>query len=63
LIKAARTLSDNVSESYAYSKETVRNYAVQRMRNDDELQREAAKVKGLFDRLILVVADPEVRDV
>jgi hypothetical protein len=33
------------------------------MRNDDELQRQVAKVEGLFDKLILAVADPEVLDV
>ena len=63
LVTTARTLSRHVRESNVYSKDTLRNYAVQRMKNDDELQREVAKVEGLFDKLILAVADPEVLDV
>lgn len=63
LVTTARTLSRDVHESNVYSKDTLRNYAVQRMKNDNELQREVAKVEGLFDKLILVVADPEVLDV
>jgi hypothetical protein len=41
-----------------FTEAELRNYAVQRMSNDAELQREAAKVKGLFDRLIETVEDP-----
>ena len=63
LVISARTLSRHVRESNVYSKDTVRNYAVQRMKDDDELQREVAQVEGLFEKLILVVAGPEVQDV
>lgn len=63
LVISARTLSRDVRESDVYSKDTLRNYAVQRMKNDDELQHEVSQVEGLFEKLILVVADPEVQNV
>jgi hypothetical protein len=63
LVISARTLSCEVRASDVYSKDTLRNYAVQRMKNDDELQCEVAQVEGLFEKLILVVASPEVQDV
>ncbi len=63
LVRYARTLSGGVRPSTAYGTDDLRNYAVQRMRNDDEFQREVADVEGLFDKLIRVVADPEAQDV
>jgi hypothetical protein len=63
LVISARMLSRDIRESDVYSKDTLRNYAVQRMKNDDELQREVAHIEGLFEKLILVVAAPEVQDV
>ena len=39
----------------------LRNYAAQRMRNDDELQREVAHDGGLFDKLVQVVLTPEAQ--
>ena len=58
LVRSAQALSDGVRESEAYSKAELRNYAVQRMGNDGELQRGVATVDDLFDRLIGVVAEP-----
>lgn len=58
LVASARALSANVRDSEAFSKAELRNYAVQRMSNDAELQREVANVKDLFDRLIEAVRDP-----
>ncbi len=70
LVKSARALSDGVRESGAYSKAELRDFAVQRMMNDEELRNEVATVNGLFDRLIEVVAapwakvtDPRAKDV
>lgn len=63
LVTSARALSDAVHESEVYSKAELRDYAVQRMMNDEELRNEVAKVDGLFDRLIGVVADPGAKDV
>jgi hypothetical protein len=62
LVRSARALSEGVRESGAYSKAELRDYAVQRMMNDEELRSEVAKVGGLFDRLIGVVADPGAKD-
>ena len=62
LVTSARKLSDGVRESEAYSKAELRDYAVQRMMNDEELRSEVANVDGLFDRLIEVVADPGAKD-
>ena len=61
LVTSARTLSRNVRESNAYGKDALRNYAVQRRKDDDELQREVAGVDGLFGRLIQVVANPGIK--
>lgn len=58
LITSARALSDGVRESGAYSKAELRDYAVQRVMNDEELRSEVANVDGLFDRLIGVIEDP-----
>jgi hypothetical protein len=63
LVTFARALSDGVRESGAYSKAELRDYAVQRMMDDEELRSEVANVDGLFDRLIGVVADPGTADV
>ncbi len=53
----AGTLSGEVRKSIAYSEDELRDYAVQRMMSDDELRREVGD-EGLFDRLILAVANP-----
>jgi transcriptional regulator with XRE-family HTH domain len=62
LVRSARALSEGVRESGAYSQAELRDYAVQRMMNDEELRSEVAGEKGLFDRLIGVVADPGDRN-
>ena len=42
----------------AYTETELRDYAAQRMRNDDELQREVAGIDGLFDQLVEAVLVP-----
>ena len=42
----------------AYTQTELRAYAAQRMRNDDELQREIANVDGLFEELVGTVLAP-----
>ena len=42
----------------AYTETELRAYAAQRMRNDDELQREVAGIDGLFDQLVEAVLVP-----
>jgi hypothetical protein len=41
-----------------YDEAELRAYAAQRMRDDDELQRETADIDGLFEKLIRVVLSP-----
>jgi hypothetical protein len=59
LVEFARTLSNDVRSS-TYTKVELRDYAAQRMENDDELQREVAD-EGLFDTLVGVVRAPATR--
>jgi len=40
----------------------LRNYAAQRIWNDDELQREVAGVEGLFDKLVRAILEPEAQE-
>ena len=42
----------------AYDETELRAYAAQRMRNDDELQREVANVDGLFEKLVRIAVAP-----
>jgi hypothetical protein len=63
LVASARELSGRVRGSGAYSTAELREYAVQRMMNDEELRSEVAHVAGLFDRLIGVVENPGDNDV
>ena len=48
------TLSGDVRESPRYTEVELRNYAAQRMRNDDELQREIAD-PDLFEELVRMI--------
>jgi transcriptional regulator with XRE-family HTH domain len=48
--------SDDVSQRIEL--QDLRDYAAQRMENDEELQREVADVRGLFERLVDAVRDP-----
>lgn len=45
----------------SYAETELRHYAVQRMRNDDELQREVADV-NLFETLVQVVQLPKATE-
>lgn len=57
LTEFARELSRNIV-SDPYTKSELRDYAAQRMRNDDELQREIADFDGLFDKLVRSFLEP-----
>jgi len=57
----AQMVSSEVRSS-PYSQVEVRDYAVQRMQNDDELQREVADFTGLFDTLVRVIRAPEAQE-
>jgi hypothetical protein len=61
LIRFARTQSLTVRSSFNSVAE-LRNYAAQRMRDDDELQGEVGNVEGLFDKLVRVVLAPETQE-
>jgi transcriptional regulator with XRE-family HTH domain len=58
LTSFARKLSFDISPS-PYSEAELRDYAAERIRNDDELQREVDGVEGLFDKLVEAVLEPE----
>jgi hypothetical protein len=58
LTSFARNLSLSVRPS-PYNETELRDYAAERLRNDDELQREVAEAEGLFDELVEVVLAPE----
>jgi transcriptional regulator with XRE-family HTH domain len=67
LIAFARELSRDVSPSPSplpvpYTDAELRDYAAQRIEDDDELQREVADVEGLFEKLVQVVRAPESRE-
>jgi hypothetical protein len=57
LPRFASKLPGNIRES-GYQRAELRDYAVQRMEADDELQREVADVEDLFDKLILAIEAP-----
>jgi hypothetical protein len=61
LIRFTRMRSLAVRPSFNPETE-LRTYAAQRMRNDDELQREIADIEGLFERLVRVVLAPEAQE-
>jgi hypothetical protein len=58
LTDSARKLSREIRESPAYMPPELREFAADRMRNDEELQ-EAVGSPELFDRLVEVVTRPE----
>jgi hypothetical protein len=57
LSESARTLS-RALESPAYTVDELRNYATERIRNDEELEETVSIVDGLFTRLVEIVATP-----
>jgi hypothetical protein len=59
LTASARTLSRALQQSPAFALSDLRAFAVQRMRNDEELQEAVGKIDGLFGRLAEIVARPE----
>jgi len=56
LLTFVGTLSGGVRKSPQYTEVELRNYAAQRMRNDDELQREIAD-PDLFEELVKMISD------
>ena len=66
LPRFARKLSLDVSPSpspspslASYTDTELRDYAAQRIENDDELQREVAHIGGLFEKLAQIVRTPQ----
>jgi len=58
LSESARTLSRALGPSSAYTQDELRDYACERMRNDEELEETVSNVDGLFIRLVEIVATP-----
>jgi hypothetical protein len=58
LSESARTLSRALRSSTAYTVDELREYASERMRNDEELEETVSNVDGLFTRLVEIVASP-----
>jgi hypothetical protein len=58
LIASARSLSMALRESHAYTADELRDYAAQRMADDEELRRMIGD-DGLFNRLITIVLRPD----
>jgi len=58
LARSAQRLSQGLHVSSAYTLDELRDYAAERMRNDDELQHTVSNVSGLFNRLIQLVVKP-----
>jgi hypothetical protein len=58
LSDSARKLTGGLRPSPAYSLEELRDYAAERMRNDEELEEAVSRVNGLFGRLVAIVASP-----
>lgn len=58
LIRFARELSLKI-KSAPYSEAELRNYAAERIRNDDELRREVAGPEDIFEKLIAAIVEPE----
>ena len=55
---SARTLSSALRESSAFTLAELREYAVGRMRDDDEFQETVANIDGLFNKLVDIVMAP-----
>jgi hypothetical protein len=55
LIESARTRSQLLQESPAYTVAELRAYAGERMRSDEEFQEAVGDIPGLFDRLVMAV--------
>jgi hypothetical protein len=60
LPESARTLALSLRPSSAYTAAELREYAVNRMQNDDEFEDTLSEFPGLFSRLVRIVAQPEV---
>ena len=59
LSKSARTLSSALRPSPAYTITELKEYAAERMRNDEELQETVSNVDGLLNRLVAIVVAPQ----
>jgi len=59
LTGSANELSLSLQPSDLYTVAELREYAVERMDNDDEFQSAISHVRGLYDRLIAVVRAPQ----
>jgi hypothetical protein len=59
LSQSARTLSRALTQSPAYTVEELRDYASERMRNDEELEEVVSNADGLFSRLVDIVVTPQ----
>jgi hypothetical protein len=59
LTESAKKLSGALRESSAFTLPELRAFAVERMRNDEELQEAVGNIDGLFGRLVEIVARPE----
>lgn len=55
LTDSARKLADELAHSSSFTAAELREYAVGRMHNDDELRQATSSVPGLFDRLVALV--------
>jgi hypothetical protein len=55
LIESARTRSQMLQESPAYTIAELRAYAGERLRSDYEFQEAIGRIAGLFDRLVTTV--------
>lgn len=58
LSESARTLSRGLQPSSALTVEELRDYATQRIKNDQEMEETVSIVDGLFTRLAEIVATP-----
>ena len=58
LIESARALSLSLRPSAAFTLAELREYAVQRMRKNDEFLEAVSNISGLFDSLAQTIADP-----
>lgn len=58
LSESARTLSRALQPSGALTVDELREYATERIRNDEELEETVSIVDGLFTRLVEIVATP-----
>jgi TIR domain len=59
LIDSARTLSLALESSSAYTLEELRDYAAERLRNDEELEEVVSIADGLFARLTEIIITPQ----